>query len=443
MHAAVATGPSVSRSQHNLRVILARRDFRRLLGVRVCSQVGDGIFQAGLAGSVFFNPQRAAGPLAIATAFAVLLVPYSTLGPFVGVFLDRWSRRQVLFTANAIRAVLVLPAAWLVWHAQEGLLFILAALLIVALNRFFLAGVSASIPHVAEEDRLVTANSFVTTAGSVVYAVSLGAAGGLASLTGTRYHTYATVAAFAAIAYALSAVFTLTGFRLDALGPDDAVRPAHTVVDAIADTARGLVAAIGHLARRPAAAQVITVQAVHRGLFGVISMMTLLLYRNYFYAGNPKHSVAGLLPVAAAAAVGALIAAGLTPAAARRIGWQNWVVAMLAVLAVGVPALCLPMRQHFLVSAAVLVSMSAAAIKIVSDTAMQVECADDFRGRVFSVNDTAYNLLYVGGLFLGVALLPNTGHAPRIVALIGLAYGLTALWYAMASRRARGVPVPA
>ncbi len=78
----------------NLRAILAQQGFRRLLAVRLSSQLGDGWFQAGLASSVFFNPEKAASPVAIAMAFAVLLVPYSTLGPFVGVFLDRWSRRK-------------------------------------------------------------------------------------------------------------------------------------------------------------------------------------------------------------------------------------------------------------------------------------------------------------------------------------------------------------
>ncbi len=83
------------------------------------------------------------------------------------MFLDRWSRRQVLFVANAPRALLVLPAAWQVWRGHEGVVFVLAALGVIALNRFFLAGLSAATPHVADEGRLVTANSLATTAGSV------------------------------------------------------------------------------------------------------------------------------------------------------------------------------------------------------------------------------------------------------------------------------------
>src|SRR5258706_10193912 len=119
----------------NLGAILARRGFRRLLGVRLLSQVGDGWFQAGLASSVFFNPQRAASPLAITAAFAVLLLPYSLLGPFVGVFLDRWSRRNTLFVANLIRAAFVLPAALSVWYGREDAVFVCSALGVVAANR--------------------------------------------------------------------------------------------------------------------------------------------------------------------------------------------------------------------------------------------------------------------------------------------------------------------
>ena len=59
-------------------------DFWRLLQVRTASQFGDGLFQAGLAGGLLFNPERAASPWAVAGAFAVLFLPYSLLGPFAG-----------------------------------------------------------------------------------------------------------------------------------------------------------------------------------------------------------------------------------------------------------------------------------------------------------------------------------------------------------------------
>jgi uncharacterized membrane protein len=290
---------------------------------------------------------------------------------------------------------------------------------------------------VAEERRLVTANSFASTAGSVTYAVALAAAGVIVRTVGPGYHAYSSVAAFALLAYGCAALLTWAGFGPADLGPDDLERTDRTVGAALAATARGLISAVGHLRRRPVAGQVIAVQAANRGLYGALALMTLLLYRNYFYAGRPGASVAGLLPIAAAAALGALVAALVTPAASRRLGWQRWVVLLLAALAVGVPALSLPLRPALFVAGALLVSLAAQAVKIVSDTVLQVRCDDDFRGRVFSLNDTVYNLAFVVGIFVGAQTMPATGRAPRTVVLLGVGYALTALWYAIISQPSR------
>ena len=97
----------------DLRIVLRGRNFRRLFAVRLVSQAGDGVFQVALASLVFFSPERAATAEAAAAAFAVTVLPYTLVGPFGGVLLDRWRRRQVLVVANAVRAVLVLGIAGL------------------------------------------------------------------------------------------------------------------------------------------------------------------------------------------------------------------------------------------------------------------------------------------------------------------------------------------
>src|SRR3954447_5970186 len=107
-------------AETTFRHLLLRGDFRRLLATRLLSQFGDGVFQAALAGTVLFNPQRAADPLDVAAGFAVLLLPYSLVGPFAGVWLDRWSRRQVLLRANVLRAGLVAVLAALVRAGVAG-----------------------------------------------------------------------------------------------------------------------------------------------------------------------------------------------------------------------------------------------------------------------------------------------------------------------------------
>ena len=62
---------AVSAAETSIRHLLPRRDFRRLLLTRLLCQFGDGVFQAALAGTVLFNPQRAADPIDVAAGFAV------------------------------------------------------------------------------------------------------------------------------------------------------------------------------------------------------------------------------------------------------------------------------------------------------------------------------------------------------------------------------------
>ena len=107
---------------------IAAPGFRRLLGVRFAAQWGDGMFQAALGGAVLFNPERAADPLAVAAGLAVILLPYSLVGPFAGALLDRWDRRRVLLVANLLRAVLILAVAVVVSAGVAGVPLYLAAL---------------------------------------------------------------------------------------------------------------------------------------------------------------------------------------------------------------------------------------------------------------------------------------------------------------------------
>ena len=79
-----------------LRRLLEGPDFRRLLRVRMAGQFGDGLFQGALFAAVFFDPTKATSAAQAAAAFTTLLLPYSLVGPFAGVFLDRWRRQRVL-----------------------------------------------------------------------------------------------------------------------------------------------------------------------------------------------------------------------------------------------------------------------------------------------------------------------------------------------------------
>src|SRR5665647_2019587 len=103
--------PREQRRAHAVRELLSDLDFRRLLRVRLGGQCGDGLFQGALFGAAFFNPEKATSAGQAAGAFAALLLPYSLVGPFAGVLLDRWSRQRILLVSNALRAGLLVLVA--------------------------------------------------------------------------------------------------------------------------------------------------------------------------------------------------------------------------------------------------------------------------------------------------------------------------------------------
>ena len=117
-----------------------------MFGTRLAGQTADGVFQVGLAGFVLFSPERQAGAVQVAGALAVVLVPFSLIGPFTGVFIDRWRRQRLLLVTNLLRALAVLGVAALVAAGVTGPALYAAALVVFSLSRFVLAALSASLP---------------------------------------------------------------------------------------------------------------------------------------------------------------------------------------------------------------------------------------------------------------------------------------------------------
>jgi len=410
----------------HLRTSLADAGFRRLFSVRLLGQFGDGIFQASLAGAVLFNPERQAHPSDIAAGFAVVLIPYSVIGPFAGVLLDRWRRQRVLVRANAVRAVWIAAVAAEIASGVRGIGFYASALVIVSIGRLVLSALSASLPHVVTPDNLVTVNALSTTAGAISATVGGAVAIGVRAMIGTSTGDYAVIALAAGLVYAIAAL-PGRGFEPDALGPDNAERDHR---ETLADVANGLVAGARQLRARPNAFAALSVITVHRLAYGVTIVCTVLLYRNYFHAsGVLRSGLAGLAQVVVAVAIGGALAALVTPSAARRFGYVAWPVALLLAGAVVQIGLGLTYRLPLFLLDALLLGFVAQGVKICVDTVVQREIGDLFRGRVFALYDTMFNLTLVFAAVLTASALPQSGHSPISVVIIGVTYALTALGY--------------
>ena len=168
-----------------------------------------------------------------------------------------------------------------------------------------------------------------------------------------------------AVPYLLAAA-AAQRFAPAALGPSEDERGSRESVRRIAD---GLLAGARHVGDRRPVRDGLAMIGVHRLCYGVTTVCTLLLYRNYFHAdGFFRAGLAGLSQVVAAIAVGGGLAALVTPVAYRRLGAISWPVLLLVAAAAVQLGLWLPFRLSLLLPAALLLAFIAQAIKITVDT---------------------------------------------------------------------------
>ena len=420
-----------------LRAVVSERDFRRLMSVRVTGQFADGLFQAALFSAVFFNPERATSAAQAAGAFATVLLPYSLVGPFAGVFLDRWRRQRVLLTANLLRgAVIAVFATLLAVLGPTSPPVVALALVVVSANRFILSGLSAALPHVVQERLLVTANSFSTTVGAGAAAAGGGAAVGLRLVFGEDDLGASRTALCAALLYVVSGLLARR-IAADALGPDDP--PLHVPLrSALAAVARGVGQGAKHVWERGQAARGLAAISAHRFFYGLSFVATLLLYTEQGAIGR---GFAGLGEVVVVSVVGGLLAAVVTPAVTRRLGTQRWIVVVFALAALAEVVFGVPYTHVAFLVAAFFLGFAAQASKICVDTLLQESIADDYRGRVFSFYDTLFNLSFVSAAAVSAFVLPPNGKSYVALGIVAGGYAVTALVYgAITERRAPNEP---
>ena len=421
-----------------LREVVDSPGFRGLMAVRLTGQLSDGLFQGALFSAVFFNPERATSAGEAAAAFTTLLLPYSVVGPFAGVFLDRWRRQRVLVSANLARAAgICVFAALLALLGPTSPPVVVLALVVISANRFILSGLSAALPHVVEAKRLVTANSLSTTLGAGAAATGGAASLGLRAVFGDDDLGAARSAVVAAALYVLAGLLARRLGR-DQLGPDHP--PLHSsVLVALKGVARGVLEGAQHVRERGQAGRALAAIGAHRFFYGLSFVATLLLYTEQ---GAIPRGFAGLGQVIVASVLGGLLAALVTPAVTRRLGTQRWITIVFAVAAVVEVAFGAPYTHGFFLVAAFFLGFAAQASKICVDTLVQEATSDDFRGRVFSFYDTLFNLSFISAALASAFLLPPDGKSYLVIGIVAVGYALTALVYGVASARRMAVEPP-
>lgn len=419
-----AADPATSRWALWWSALRERPAVARLAAVRFAGQFGDGMFQAALSGAILFNPERETDPLAIAAGFAVLLLPYSLIGPYAGALLDRWDRRNVLVAANLVRAALIGVTTLALFAGVAETPLLLLALAVVGVSRFVMAGVSAALPKVLAPQWLVPMNSLLATVASGCAGVGAAAAVAIIGIVGAG-DTGSAAAVAAAGAGSLLSVAVALGFHGRELGPDPVGAVGVSAVGAVATGLRNGARAVW---RAPQVTAAMIGIGTHRIVFGANTLVMVLVLRREGAEGGAGGGLLGFGVAIAATATGMLLAALFAPVLIPRLGRPRTVVAGLCVAAVVQAVFVTPIaiaqegaaadRAHvLLLVGAFLFGLAGQTIKLTGDAAMQIDIDDTHRGQVFALQDTVFNIAFVAAIAVTAALVPTDGRSlPLVVA---------------------------
>lgn len=405
---------------------------RRLLTLRWTGQLTDGLFQSALASFVLFSPERQPDAKSAAAAFAVVLLPYSFVGPLVGTILDRFSRQRIILFANLARALTLLFIAGLVRNGATGVELTIFVLVAFGVNRLILAGLSAGLPLLLDttgpEGRttLVSVNATAVTGGTVFVVIGGGIGIGIRNLLDGRLRPDQADGLLIIISSATFFIAALLALRLKKsdLGP----LPGEIKRESVAQAYREMIAAFKILRTIKDCFLGISATAIQRSGLTALTLMALLLNRNTFHnPADPESGLAGFAFAITVAGIGITIGAILAPFGVAKFGRHKWIRISLFASAVLPIALALNQSEVFLVATGFFAGMAGQGVKVTNDALVQSKIIDQYRGRVFAVYDVMVNAGIVSGAVIAALILPADGVSAALPALIAIAYILFAL----------------
>jgi MFS-type transporter involved in bile tolerance (Atg22 family) len=372
-----------------------------------------------LASFVLFSPERAPNAVSAALAFAVVLLPYSLIGPYVGTFLDRFSRQRIIRNCNYLRAVNLLIIAWLINNSSTGIILTLFVLFAFGVNRLILSGLSAGLPLLVKKEELIAANALAVTGGTIWVVIGGGigiAIKNLLSKSADADYADAVVVLVAAMGFLIAA---LACFRLNKyeIGPSEhesshEVRGYKEVLEGVAI-----------LRSHPDALRGIVAVGIQRGGITALTLMALLLERNSFNdPQDPDAGLAGFGMALAIAGIGIGLGAVISPYGVLKFGRHRWMRLLMFLCVPPLIVYAAQVNEIAMIGSAFLVGLCGQGIKVTNDALVQSKINDDYRGRVFAFYDVAVNAGIVIGAIGAALLLPDNGVTATLPIVIALFY---------------------
>ena len=391
----------------------------RILTVRWTGQFTDGLFQSALASFVLFSPERAPNAVSAALAFSVVLLPYSLIGPYVGTFLDRYSRQRIIRNCNYLRAIDLLVIAWLVSNGKTGIVLTLFVLFAFGINRLILAGLSAGLPLLVKKEELIAANALAVTGGTIWVVIGGGVGIAVKNFVDKTYGTdFAdSVVIILAVLGFLSAALSCFRLTKKEIGPLPHEMPEEN------KGFKEILEGLRILRRHPDALRGIFAVGMQRSGITALTLMALLLERNTFNdPANPDAGLAGFGRALAIAGIGIGLGAIISPYGVLKFGRHKWMRILMFACIPPLLIYAFSVNEITMIGSAFFVGLCGQGIKVTNDALVQSKINDEYRGRVFAFYDVAVNSGIVIGAIGAALLLPDSGVTSLLPFVIALVY---------------------
>jgi hypothetical protein len=374
--------------------------FTRLARLHAFSTAGDAFVAVALAGSLFFSISPGEARWRTALYLVLTMAPFAVVGPFIGPMLDRIAggRRMVALLMALTRLI---SAILMVGNIKSLVLFPLAFVQLVS-SKGYAVTKSALVPTtVATATELVEANAKLALLSGVMGFVAFIPAAPLIAL---KQPGLVMVLASMAFAGAVAAAWMLPRATVSTAPPTRAER--------LELRSAGVVLAASAM-------------AVLRGIVGFLTFAVAFWFRRIGAA------TAWFGLVLAFATIGGLTGSAVAPIVRRRAREETMLWGSLAGLAVIAGAAAVSGGK---VSAAVLgaaVGFAGGVGRLAFDSIVQRDAPDANRGRSFAAFETRFQIVWVAGAFIPVAI-PLTGWL--FFTCIAGAAGFAAVSYVLSSR---------
>lgn len=403
----------------------ARTGLSRLIGLELLNSAADAAVAVALAGTIFFQTPTDQARPEVARFLALTMAPLAILAPFIGPFLDRFrhGRRWALGITAALRAFL----AWVLasqlashldghgsGHGAAQVLFFVCALGVLVANKAYAVSRAAAVPRLLPfELTLVSANARIAIANVVGLAIGGGLGAALAKLGPSWPLRLAFVFFIAA-----TVLSSLLPRRVDSTrgenaigftflqfwrhGYDDASRRLRRFRSMTAKLQRALLATIGA-----------------RLMSGFLTFFLAFLFRLHPIGGLPTLLALSIVVVAS----GAGSAIGTVAGNLLRDKRPE----LIAVAVLGLDAAIAVLTTVLYSGPTVVVmgfvaGLSSRLARLGYDALVQGDVAEAVRTSVFGRSEAVFQMVWVAGGFLGIALplMPRLGFGVISALLISI-----------------------